>query len=640
MKAEKTATEAFEAARAIGVIMYDKPNCPRKPCHVESSSMNRVSTSHAVTASFESAFEVDKEVAASVRTALIRLSNCSSFNKDEFKALLRKISQNPDVGEKNQEFSEFVSSECESESRSELETGFQKDGSTSQDLNCKMPVSEVRQRKNRRRQSFEKLNMTKLVDMMLERLRCLHEDELSSLATIVATCGLNAALAEVENNKLHDPGTTIDHTCKASLDFSQGAGKLECSKDGQMKRKQTEPELPSLDKFLVKHMTKLEREVQEARNSRRNECNNETAEEKVNLGNNETLSESIPELGSILLKHSSKLEKEIEEAKRNFGKNLEGAPNGSSVNHMKKDVIPSLDQFLVKHVSRLEKEVQEARNKRKTDPHEGTNMEKELNPPASEKSSRSCSDKGAINGSSVSHMKKDVTEIPSLDKFLVKHVLRLEKARNRRKNDPNDETNMEKEVNPPASEKNYSSCSDEGRTKGKENVDLNKKGEINAEEIEDSLEKILVKPVHKLEIEKMQALALENNYGYRKLQKEQGGNTECESLDKVLVKHFCRLEKEKMSQGSEEESVKVNRRNANMIMETNETGGLDQILVKHKSRLEREKLFAAQQPEDQMKHSVTRREARERELQEAWGGLSLGNSMKPHLSKLERDKVK
>jgi hypothetical protein len=37
--------------------------------------------------------------------------------------------------------------------------------------------------------------------------------------------------------------------------------------------------------------------------------------------------------------------------------------------------------------------------------------------------------------------------------------------------------------------------------------------------------------------------------------------------------------------------------------------------------------------------SVARREVRERELREAWGGLSLGNSVKRHLSKLEQDKV-
>ena len=37
-----------------------------------------------------------------------------------------------------------------------------------------------------------------------------------------------------------------------------------------MRKKQVEPELPSLDKFLVKHMTKLEREVWEAKKTRKN----------------------------------------------------------------------------------------------------------------------------------------------------------------------------------------------------------------------------------------------------------------------------------------------------------------------------------------------------------------------------------
>lgn len=49
-------------------------------------------------------------------------------------------------------------------------------------------------------------------------------------------------------------------------------------------------------------------------------------------------------------------------------------------------------------------------------------------------------------------------------------------------------------------------------------------------------------------------------------------------------------------------------------------------------------MAAAQQPDHRVKHSVTRREAKERELQEAWGGLSLRNSVLRHISRLERDK--
>ncbi|XP_022866602.1 uncharacterized protein LOC111386377 [Olea europaea var. sylvestris] len=125
-------------------------------------------------------------------------------------------------------------------------------------------------------------------------------------------------------------------------------------------------------------------------------------------------------------------------------------------------------------------------------------------------------------------------------------------------------------------------------------------------------------------------------------QRKQGGNgaTDYESLDKVLVKHVTRLEKEKMGicEG-EQTGMKWKRRNTKREMESSE-GSLDQILVKHKSRLEREKMAATEQysVDDQISHSVSRRQARERESQEAWGGLSLGNCMLPHVSILERDK--
>ncbi|KAF2320940.1 hypothetical protein GH714_032093 [Hevea brasiliensis] len=58
LKAEKNAAEAFEVAAAMGVIMYDMPNCPRKPSQIETSTANGGrSTTHTVTASFETAFE-------------------------------------------------------------------------------------------------------------------------------------------------------------------------------------------------------------------------------------------------------------------------------------------------------------------------------------------------------------------------------------------------------------------------------------------------------------------------------------------------------------------------------------------------------------------------------------------------------
>ncbi|XP_022762367.1 uncharacterized protein LOC111308313 [Durio zibethinus] len=589
LKAEKTAAEAFESATALGVIMYDIPNCPQSTYQIETSSVNRAgSTTHTIRASFETAFEVDKQVAAAVKTAFVRLAFCPSFNKDEFKDLLRKINENPDTGDSKLEAMEF-SSECQPERGSELETLTQKNDFKSDDFK-KMLALETGQNKFKRRHSLEKFNHEKLVEIMLERLKCLQQDELSSLATIVATCGLNAALAEVENTKLHNPCSIADHPSASALNFARstssiGAGTVR--KTNQTR--QVDSELPSLDKFLVKHMTKLEREVQEAR-SRRNESRDESEntlvkqslsfEEEIQekekifkensgvdhkMSHADTSVEAIPDLGSILVKHSSVLEREILEAKRNCGNTYE--LNGKKRGRMSNGV-PSLDKFLVKHFSRLEREVEEARSRRKSDQVE----------------------KGKV-------------------------------------------ANLENEV---LSEKNVPCTNRE--VFGKENINLNK--EVNRTESENSLDKILVKPVHRLEREKMQALTSESNYGNPRNHKKQGRThvTDCESLDKVLVKHVSRLEKEKMRFNANEEMVKVKRGGVNM-QPADEQGSLDQILVKHKSRLEKEKMATTEQPREQIGLSVSRKEARERELQEAWGGLSLGNSIRPHVSRLERDKA-
>ncbi|XP_059647870.1 uncharacterized protein LOC132294137 [Cornus florida] len=684
LEAEKRTAEAFEAATAVGVIMHDIQDCSRKHYEIETLSANgggSTTTTHRVTASFETAFEVDKQVAAAVKAAFNRLANCPSISKEEFQELLRKISQNPDTDENNQELSE-VSSECESDAESELESGSQKeDGLSYQDLNCEMAVAEARQRKYKMRQLSEKFNMTKLVDMMLERLMCLHEDELASLATIVATCGLNAALAEAENWKQRDLGSAGDFTSAPAHHVSRrmsslGAGmvrnsNMEFFMDGQMRKKQVEAEVPSLDKFLVKHMTKLEREVQEAKNTRRKEAGEENRENlditdngKVSLVNNTSSAGIIPDLGSILVKHSSKFEKEIEEAKKDSGYMYEKEHKNYNSNMISSEVVPDLGSILTKHSSKLEKEIEETKRKHgKSFELNGNNFDR-------------------LQNKGFNRAKQDVTEVPSLDKFLVKHVSKLERevleAKNRRKIEKDEGnkvvTDLNKSTPSAQSEGSAASpCSDGGGGVGKENINLTLRpqnatdcsgdsfppnlGSLSGNEIcktaktlpqdddskenENSLENILVKPpVHRLEREKMQASSQQGDSRFQRYQKKHGGHdiTDCESLDKVLVKHVSRLEKEKMGFGMKEEAVKLKRRETNTHLENGE-GSLDQILVKHKPRLEREKMAAARQPHEEIKHSASRREARERELQEAWGGLSLGNSVRPHVSRLQRDKA-
>ncbi|CAK9181157.1 unnamed protein product [Ilex paraguariensis] len=612
LKAEKSAAEAFEAATSSGVILYDVPDCSEKHYEIKMSSTDGGgSTTHTVKASFETAFEVDKQVATAVKTAFIRLANCSSMNRDEFKELLRKISENPDTDENTQDISEF-SSDCESDTGSELESGSYKDGFSSANLNPEMDGSKSKYKK---RQVSEKFNLTKLVDMMLERLKHLQEDELASLATIVATCGLNAALAEAEISKQLDLGSAADYTSVSSGNISRrmssfGAGTARNSNvEGQMRRNHIEAEIPSLDKFLVKRLTRLEREVQDAKNARNNEARERTDEkpdksddEKACLGDTMSLSDTDQDLGSILMKHSSKFEKEIAEAKKNSGQLFEKDHKKSQIScnggmgHTNQDVseVPSLDKFLVKNVSKLEKEVQEAKNRRRIELIEGGKVND-----LSKKTSLITSDRGRIE--------KENIDLNMNVEFHGK----------------------QKEVTPTLPLQNTRDSSGESLIGNDEGNDA-----------ENSLDKILLKPVHRLEREKMLAKS-SSDFENLQSRKKPGGNRVAwnGSLDEVMVKHVSRLEKEKMELGTKEEVVmKVKRRDANIQLEKSE-GSLDQVLVKHKSRLEREKMNAAQQPDDRVKHSVALREARQRELQEAWGGLSLGNSIRPHISRLERDKA-
>lgn len=505
LKAEASAAEALEAASAAGVIMNDIPDSSSAQSHYK---IELGSTTHTVSATFETAFEVDKQVSAAVKAAFIKLASCPSINKDEFRELLRKISENPDCCTDencNDLSSDLASSECESESGSELEsTSF----SNEEFSDARMMM------KQKKRQVSDKFNMANVVDMMLDRLRCLKEDELASLATIVATSGLNAALAETENTKLQSSSSAIDNTDNRSVKVVQSRMSL----GGRNTRKPSiDTELPSLDKFLVKRLTRLEREVLEARNARKSEADEkllsvDNTSSRIGVKNEECT--AVSDLGSVLVKRSSKLEKEVEEARMN-GSRLSEVDNKTSQRAAEND-IPSLDKFLVKRLTRLEREVQEAKNRTKLD-----------------------------------SIQADTT-----------------------------------------------------RSEGKENVDQNR----------DTGKK------------SCHADALSSNY---------------ESLDKVLVKRVSRLEKEKLEFLADEQmAIKSKRKESYKELESH-GGSLDQVLVKHKSRLEGEKMGGTeQQEEDMTRHSVCRRQARERELQQAWGGLSLGNSIRPHVSRLQRDKAR
>ncbi|XP_016539454.2 myosin-2 isoform X1 [Capsicum annuum] len=759
IKAENFSAEAFEAATAIGVILFDIPDCSRKHYKIEKSPAREGGpTTHTVRTSFETAFEVDKQVASAVKAALRKLANCPSMNKDEVKELLHRISQNPETDDNHQEVSEF-SSECESDTASEVA-----------DLETE-PVG-VKERKYKKKQAYEKFNMPNLVEMMLERLRCLQEDELASLATIVATCGLNAALAEAENSKPHISGSAaVGEVAVKGYNL-----------DG--KKSKTAEELPSLDKFLVKRLTRFERDVLEAKNARSE--SGERSEQSQDKSADKVLSEdhhahSGHDLASILKKSeqrqdksaSSKLEKEIEEAKNNSETLLKTKSKVSNSNVHSSEV-PSLDKFLVKRLTRLEREVLEAKNAR-TEAKErseqrqdksgdtlvhseyhtnsGHDLASILKKPSSSKFEKEIEE--AKNNSEMllktkckaSNSNVLSSELPDLSSVLVKHSSKLEKdiEEAKRKNEKLGEiegknskrlgtvatgqkkkheievpsledylvkpmTRLEREVQEAKSRENTAdstaNVSETTSLVGKENVDQNvnhdtstvgnscngehpsksadtlsievenkespdsldniivkpvcrfqrtqRKFEANSATDSEGLDKILVKHVSKLEKEKMSFHAKEEdnlmNVKKRDTSAKQLQHSEG-SLDQILVKHKSRLEREKMAASQPEDDYQIRdstSRKATRERELQEAWGglslgkasLDQILVKHKSRLEREKM-AASQPgdDDQIRHSISRKATRERELQEAWGGLSLGNSLRPHMSRLQRDKA-
>lgn len=257
---------------------------------------------------------------------------------------------------------------------------------------------------------------------------------------------------------------------------------------------------------------------------------------------------------------------------------------------------------MVKRMSRLEREVLEARNGRKMQPDK--------------------SDKGTDHTS--------LSSIPDSLEVSFKDQVGKENI------DLNQKGNQEVETTQKGAPLDCSVDAlipnEQSLLEAAEALSLDHKGLENSNGRENSLDKILVEPpVHRLQKEEMKILPVGSDGG--------SSVADCESLDKVLVKHVSRLEKEKMEYIRKQEVISIKKSRETKTELENSEGSLDQILIKPKSRFEREKMNAAQQSDDQIMHSATRRKTREKEMQQAWGGLSLGNSIRPSQSRLQREKV-
>uniref|UniRef100_A0A0A9GCN2 Uncharacterized protein n=1 Tax=Arundo donax TaxID=35708 RepID=A0A0A9GCN2_ARUDO len=112
-----------------------------------------------------------------------------------------------------------------------------------------------------------------------------------------------------------------------------------------------------------------------------------------------------------------------------------------------------------------------------------------------------------------------------------------------------------------------------------------------------------------------------------------------DSLDYILVKHVSRQEKEKIEHEKKGDMVLLKKSHTKCTDEA--AGSLSDIFVKRPTKLEQAKLASAAEEKSVsgLNPIEERRRAREKELLDAWGGMGLGNSMKPHVSKIEKDKA-
>ncbi|EER91249.1 uncharacterized protein LOC8062526 [Sorghum bicolor] len=665
-KAMLHATEAFEEARAMGVMMYDRPDCPHQQYEVESSSHTGAQSTHKVTASFQTAFQVDMEVSAAVKKAFVQLANSpDSAKREEFKELLWKISQNPDfaeTGENSEDKQQLV--DCSNEDTSVLKLN--KENISSRCVSSDFNTTKVQE-------SID------VVNIMLERLKALHEEELASLAVIVATSGLNAALQN-ERSKYHETGAE-NNIRAGSLRSQARRYSTAASFIGvQGPKKEVTSELPSLDKFLVKHLSKLEREVQEAREASRKSISVKSVTQGAHSQftvSNAKAPESTSDLSSILVKHVSKLEKEILEAKKINQRihQVEGSCEDVKLNDKQLEfnkIQPEAENNCDLKGS-CESKGSFKDSNRIEDNYDCVQEDKENKiwysrqlPPSGAKSKQGGKRLTRVEAARLEALKSFCTIDGNtldagLDKIFIKPIHRLEKEkREAREGQINVQKHPQKlgqsatvtegglddilvkHVSRLEREKiDYQKRDALGE--GWNNVPHDQRRNDNSGKSSDSLDQVLVKHVSRLEREKLEYEKRNALGGESSVQdnKEMHCNNAAasDSLDQILVKHVSRLEKEKIEHEKDGGMILLKKSQRHCTNEA--AGSLADIFVKRPTKLEQAKLASAaeEKPASGLNPVEERRRARQKELLDAWGGMGLGNSMKPHVSKIERDKA-
>ncbi|GLJ45418.1 hypothetical protein SUGI_0956190 [Cryptomeria japonica] len=713
-KAETKASEVLDKAVALGVIMKSNPSTSNHSCEGGSPN-NEEGLSNTITASFETAFEVDKEVSAAVKVAFRRLSQLSDSTlgvkaADKCKS---RICNGDALGLACIDESEILEGLDEKTGLHEgcFETNTQHDSELKgeKDTRTKHEAGKLPLGNKIFKEIPSNLEASEdLVKLMVERMKFLSTKELISLEQVVSTRGLGALLQE-QNVEVKDKNS--------------GCG---------------------LADILVKHVSRLEAEKAAASKST---VLSRASKKKI-------CQENVPDLGSVLVKHKSKLEKEIAEAKKSYkGEELRCRQQSGQI-------VESLDKVLVKRVSVLERNKQEAAAKGMT-----------LEDKKATKSIRSCTNEHSTLGLGDILKKQDSTmknnffkgfanrkenkdanmigdtlfdeikqtnigkkeskeQVESLDKILIKRVSRLEKekaaaiafakAHDEQRNlaSTNSEINFfdgpdvcNHRRNAQDNTNDYASQYREdcvtsavekpvfiqsGNIHNVENILQHNSSSVSIPD----LGSVLIKRVPKFQQE-IEAAKRASTTSQSIWRKERFHNEKSEEgLDKVLVKHVSRLEREKLAVCNREISRNVcatstassgelegqhpDRSGENQIQsngvfipeytelctkpdakiqglcseishlsyaKSNQLKqGNDNITgtsktnpfpapIKKMSRLEIEKQEAAALAASGNNPWQRRRNTRDQELQSIWGGVGLGNVLKPHMSKLKLEQA-
>ncbi|KAI4964371.1 hypothetical protein ZWY2020_005893, partial [Hordeum vulgare] len=483
-KAKLHATEAFEYARVIGIMMYDKPDCPSQQYEVESSAKTGGRPTHKVTASFR---------------LLLRL-------------IWRLLLQSTD-SDVNSEAEQQLG-DCNNEETNNFNNTFRK---ASFHLISTLLI-EVQEAKEAGRK------VTSVKPVVQDVQGQLNTTALESASDLGSILVKNVSRLEKEILEAKKSNRCIDSSegsCKDATDDAQASTEESESHKGQSEV------LSDSNVNINCYISGSGEEIN---------CVEACTDSSQDKENRILSSHKLPPLGAKG-NHGGKRLSRIEAAK------LEALRSFCTKDSSELNV--GLDKVFVKATNRLEME------KRKALEEEQTDVQKQKDP-------QKCCDNTTA----------------SLDEILVKRVTRLEREK------------ME-----------YEKRNASGEGQNIVSRDQRKYGNIAT--ASESLDQVLVKRVSRLEREKMEYEKRNASGGARTgaqtEQEKHGSNDKAsDSLDQILVKHVSRLEKEKM------EHEKKGDGDALLLKKSDDTqceggaaGGLADILVKHPTKLEQAKQAAA-----------------------------------------------